>query len=219
MQLGVDFSVGAMPADAEVREEWLNKTTGALVAWDPVARSPRWTVEHPGPANGGTLATAGNLVFQGTAGGEFRAYAADTGKQLWSFATQTGVAAGPATYSVNGKQYVAVLAGWGTLWDLNAGILATKSGRVPNISRLLVFALDGKAVLPPATKQSLAVLDPPPVTGEPEQIADGAVSYARQLRWLPRRCRDSGCTESRTCAIQRHSTVRKPGRRSSMTGY
>jgi alcohol dehydrogenase (cytochrome c)/quinohemoprotein ethanol dehydrogenase len=85
MQLGVDFSVGAMPADNEVRETWLKKTTGALVAWDPVARSARWRIEQVGPANGGTLSIAGNLVFQGTASGEFRAYAADSGKQLWSF--------------------------------------------------------------------------------------------------------------------------------------
>ena len=177
MQLGVDLNVGAMPADTEERESWLKKTTGALVAWDPVARSARWTVQYPGPANGGTLSTAGNLVFQGTAGAEFRAYTADTGKQLWSFATQTGVLAGPATYSVNGKQYVAVLAGWGALWDLSVGILAPKSGRVPNVSRLLVFALDGKAELPPLTPHSLAVLDPPPVTGEPGQIADGAHSF------------------------------------------
>jgi quinohemoprotein ethanol dehydrogenase len=178
MQLGVDFSVGAMPADSEVRDSWMKKTTGALVAWDPVARQARWTVEHVGPANGGTLATAGNLVFQGTAGGEFRAYAADTGKQLWSFPTQTGVVAGPATYTVNGKQYVAVLAGWGTLWDLYTGILSTKSGRTPNISRVLVFALDGKAKLPPPTPHSLAVLDPPPLSGDAGQVADGAVSFA-----------------------------------------
>ena len=128
-------------------------------------------------ANGGTLSTAGNVVFQGTAGGEFRAYSADTGKQLWSFATQTGVVAGPATYSVNGKQYVAVLAGWGTLWDLYTGILSTKSGRVPNVSRLLVFALDGKDQLPPPPPHSLAVLDPPPVAGDPGEIADGALSF------------------------------------------
>jgi alcohol dehydrogenase (cytochrome c)/quinohemoprotein ethanol dehydrogenase len=177
MQLGIDFNVGAMPADTGERESWLKKTTGALVAWDPVARSARWTVQYPGPANGGTLSTAGNLVFQGTAGGEFRAYAADTGKQLRSLPTQTGVVAGPSTYSVDGKQYVAVLAGWGGVWDLSAGILAPKSGRVPNVSRLLVFALDGKAELPPLTPHSLAVLDPPPVTGEPEQIADGAHSF------------------------------------------
>ena len=177
MQTGVDFSAGAMPADTQERESWQKKTTGALLAWDPIAGSARWSVQYPGPANGGTLSTGGNLVFQGTAGGEFRAYAADTGKQLWSFATQTGVAAGPATYTVNGKQYVAVLAGWGTLWDLFAGVLAPASGRVPNVSRLLVFALGATAELPPLTPNSLAVLDPPPVMGEPGQITDGAWSY------------------------------------------
>jgi alcohol dehydrogenase (cytochrome c)/quinohemoprotein ethanol dehydrogenase len=177
MQLGVDFSAGAMPADPEVRQSWLTKTTGALVAWDPVARKARWTVDYPGPTNGGTLATAGNLVFQGTAGGEFRAYAADTGKLLWRFPTQTGVVAGPITYSVDGTQYVAVLAGWGGVWDLSAGILAGKSGPLRNVSRMLVFKLDGTATLPPLVPQSQAVLDPPPVTGTPQQIAEGAYIY------------------------------------------
>jgi alcohol dehydrogenase (cytochrome c)/quinohemoprotein ethanol dehydrogenase len=177
MQLGIDLDVGAMPADPGVRESWAKKTTGALVAWDPVAQKPRWTVNYPGPTNGGTLSTAGNLVFQGTAGGEFRAYAADTGKQLWSSPTQTGVVAAPVTYSVDKTQYVAVLAGWGGIWDLQAGILAGKSGSVRNVSRLLVFKLDGTGRLPPLTPQSQAVLDPPPVTGKPEQIAEGARSY------------------------------------------
>ena len=134
-------------------------------------------MQYPGPTNGGTLATAGNLVFQGTAGGEFRAYTADTGKQLWSFPTQTGVVAGPATYSVGNTQYVAVLAGWGGVWDLSAGVLAGQSGPVRNVSRLLVFKLDGTAKLPALTPQSQAVLDPPPVTGTPAQFADGSLSY------------------------------------------
>lgn len=114
-------------------------------------------MKYPGPTNGGTLSTAGNLVFQGTAGGEFRAYAADTGKQLWSFPTQTGVVAGPITYSVAGAQYVAVLAGWGGGWDLIAGVLAGKSGSVRNISRLLVFKLDGAAELPRLRAKALGV--------------------------------------------------------------
>ncbi len=177
-QLGVDFSAGAMPADPAVRESWLTKTTGALVAWDPVARKPRWTVDYPGPINGGTLSTAGNLVFQGTAGGEFRAYSADAGKLLWKFAAQTGVVAGPITYAVDGTQYVAVLAGWGGVWDLFAGVLASKSGPVRNVSRMLVFKLDGTATLPELVKQTQAVLDPPPVTGTPEQVADGAYIFA-----------------------------------------
>jgi len=176
-QLGVDFSVGAMPADKAVRDSWLAKTTGALVAWDPVARRARWTVQHPGPINGGTLATAGNLVFQGTAGGEFRAYAADTGNQVWSFPAQTGVVAGPITYSVGGTQYVAVLAGWGGVWDLIAGVLAHKSGAVRNVSRMLVFKLGGTATLSPLTPQTKLVLDPPAATGTAEQTAKGAYLY------------------------------------------
>ena len=177
MQLGIDASAGAMPADKDVRASWLAKTTGALVAWDPVARKARWTVEHPGPINGGTLATAGNLVFQGTASGELRGYAADTGKPLWSFPTQTGVVAGPITYSFDGTQYVAVLAGWGGVWDLNAGVLAMKSGPVRNVSRVLVFKLGGQATLPPLTQQSKLVLDPPAATGTPAQTAEGATLY------------------------------------------
>jgi len=180
MQLAVDFNEGAMPADQEVRESWLAKTTGALVAWDPVARKARWTVDHPGPINGGTLATAGNLVFQGTASGELRAYTADTGKQLWSFPAQTGAVAGPMTYAVDGTQYVAVLAGWGGVWDLTAGVLAHKSGAVRNVSRMLVFKLGGTATLPPLTPQTKLVLDPPAPVGTPEQTSEGAYLYNNQ---------------------------------------
>ncbi len=177
MQLGLDATNTMMPADPKIRAAYAAQTTGSLVAWDPVAGKARWTVEHPGPANGGTLATAGNLVFQGTAGGDFRAYAADTGKQLWSFPTQTGVIAAPITYSVNGQQYVAILAGWGGLWDIYAGILAHKSGSVPNISRMLVFKVGGTAVLPPAPPMGSRVLDPPAFTGTEAQVTAGAGLY------------------------------------------
>ena len=59
----------------------------------------------------GALATAGNLVFLGHHDGTFAAYDAKTLKELWSFNIGTGINAPPITYSVNGKQYVAVLAG------------------------------------------------------------------------------------------------------------
>ena len=176
-QTGLDIAQLGMPADPKVRAAAAAGTTGSLVAWDPVAGKARWTVQHPGPSNGGTLATAGNLVFQGTAGGEFRAYSADAGKQLWSFPTQTGVIAAPITYSVKGQQYVAVLAGWGGVFDIAPGILAGKSGSVRNISRLLVFKVGGKAVLPAAPADAKLPLDPPPFTGKPEQVADGVSHY------------------------------------------
>ncbi len=178
-QIGLDSGKTAMPADKAARAAAKAATTGSLVAWDPVKQAKAWVVPYPGPWNGGTLATAGNLVFQGTAGSEFRAYRADTGAKLWSFPTQTGVIAAPMTYSLNGEQYVAVLAGWGGVYDLAAGIVADKSGPVRNISRLLVFKLGGIAKLPEAPPMAKQVLDPPPFTGTVEQVAHGGDLYAR----------------------------------------
>jgi quinohemoprotein ethanol dehydrogenase len=177
-QTGMDIGPLATPTDPNVRRAIMASTKGYLTAFDPVAGKARWSVEHAGPSNGGTLATAGNLVFQGTAGGEFRAYTADTGKQLWSFGTQTGVIAAPMTYSVKGEQYVAIMVGWGGVYDIAPpGFLARKSGSVRNVSRLLVFKLGAKGALPALQPTADAVLDPPPFTGKPEQVAEGQSHY------------------------------------------
>ena len=56
---------------------------GELLAWDPVKQKEAWRVQYDGPWNGGALATAGNLVFQGNARGEFQAFDAANGKPLW----------------------------------------------------------------------------------------------------------------------------------------
>ncbi|WP_284126404.1 PQQ-dependent dehydrogenase, methanol/ethanol family [Parerythrobacter aestuarii] len=174
-QLGLDVSGGNFPADKGVREAIKASLNGALVAFDPVAGEIRWKVDQPSPTNGGTLATAGNLVFQGTSTGEFRAYTADTGQQLWSFETQTGVLAAPMTYAIDGEQYVAVLVGWGGVWDVSAGALG--GGITPNVSRLLVFKLGADGELPPLKPTPALVLDPPAPEGTPEQIALGEKLY------------------------------------------
>ena len=133
----------------------------------------------PSPWNGGVLSTGGNLVFQGTAGGQFVAYSADKGEKLWSFPTQTGVIAAPMTYSIGGVQYVAIMAGWGGVWDIASGILANKGGAGRNISRLLVFKLGANGQLPAAPPPAMMVLDPPAPIGTPQQIATGAERYGR----------------------------------------
>ena len=97
---------------------------GYLLAWDPVRQRPAWRVDHAGPWNGGVLATAGNLVVQGTAAGQVVAYAADTGARLWSSPAQTGVMAGPVSYAVDGEQYIAVMAGWGGSFAMSGGARA-----------------------------------------------------------------------------------------------
>ena len=95
-----------------------SKPFGRLIAWDPVKQQAAWTHEHVSPWNGGTLTTAGNLVFQGTADGRFVAYNATTGEKLWETATGTGVVAGPVTYLVDGRQYVSIAVGWGGVYGV-----------------------------------------------------------------------------------------------------
>jgi len=63
----------------------------SLLAWDPVQERPAWCVALKGVRSGGVVTTAGNLVFQGRSDGEFTAYAADSGKELWSFDAQVGL--------------------------------------------------------------------------------------------------------------------------------
>ncbi len=179
MNFGIDMVAAGMPQDPKIKKAILDSVKGKLVAWDPVHQKQAWAVERPGPWNGGTLATAGNLVFEGTAAGRFEAYRTDTGEKVWSFDAQTGVMAGPVTYTVNGEQYVAVLAGWGGVFPLVSGEVAFKSGRVRNVSRMLAFKLDGKASLPPLPPVEEPVLHPPPSTASAAAIHHGEAFYQR----------------------------------------
>ena len=177
--VGMDTANNAMPADNAVREAAKKATKGVLIAWDPVAQKERWRVTLGGPWNGGVLATAGGLVFQGNAMGDFVAYDSASGKNLWSFEAQTGVVAAPMTYSINGEQYVAVLAGWGGAWPITAGVLSDMSGPVRNISRLLVFKLGGKGKLPAMPAADALPLDPPGLTAAADVVQGGAQLYGR----------------------------------------
>jgi PQQ-dependent dehydrogenase (methanol/ethanol family) len=88
-----------------------------------------WDFKTEQPLIGGVLATAGGLVFNGEGNGLFRAFDASTGKKLWEFQCGAGVNAPAVSYSVNGKQYVAVAAGGNTQLDFKRG------------NTVLVFAL------------------------------------------------------------------------------
>jgi quinohemoprotein ethanol dehydrogenase len=113
---------------------------GFLQAWDPVAGKQVWRSESNQGPTGGALATAGGLVFQGGGSAqEFRAYDASTGVKLWSTQARTGVFAGPISYELDGRQYIAVSVG--------AGVPAGSTDPT-NRSRLLVFTLNGTAQLP-----------------------------------------------------------------------
>ena len=122
---------------------------GRLEAWDPVANQPRWSVTEPIATNSAVLSTAGNLVFQGQGTGEFAAYAADSGKKLWSVMTGSAIDAVPISYRVNGEQYILIPVGWGSASRIfgPASPMATKqSERGP--ARLLAFKLNGDVPFP-----------------------------------------------------------------------
>ncbi|HYD25943.1 MAG TPA: PQQ-dependent dehydrogenase, methanol/ethanol family [Croceibacterium sp.] len=164
---------GATPLERRAALAAMNK--GMLVAWDPVKQEARWTVEMPWPWNGGTLATAGNLVFQGDPYGVFRARAADTGRELWSFDAQRGIVAGPVTYRAGGEQYVAVLAGYGG----SMGMATTTEWmrRPPPNGVLLAFKLGGNgrlAPLPPMTPRPYAASNE---SFTRAQLAEGEAQY------------------------------------------
>ena len=84
---------------------------GSLKAIDPATGEIRARLRLEYPNLSGALATAGDLVFIGEPDGAFTAHHAKTLQELWSFNTGTGINAPPVSYSVNGKQYIAVLAG------------------------------------------------------------------------------------------------------------
>ena len=173
---GIDVVAAGMPQDPAIKKMILGTVKGSLVAWDPVQQKVAWKVDRPGPWNGGALATAGNLVFEGTAGGNFEAYRADSGQKLWSFPAQTGVMAGPVSYSFGGEQYVAVLAGWGGVFPLAAGEVSFASGRVRNVSRMLVFKLGGKASLPAAQP-----VEQPQLTPLPNPASEATIHKGERL--------------------------------------
>jgi quinohemoprotein ethanol dehydrogenase len=133
------------------------KSHGFLLAWDPVHQREAWRVAYAGPWNGGVVTTAGNIVAQGDAAGNFDVYRADTGKKLWSMFGQSGIIAAPSVYEVDGEEYIAVLSGWGGAFPLSAGPGAAQSGNLRNVSRLLVFKLDGKATLAPIEEMRLKI--------------------------------------------------------------
>jgi alcohol dehydrogenase (cytochrome c) len=89
----------------------LNGNMGEIIAWDPVKGEKVWGIPQKLAIPGGPIATGGNLVFFGNLEGMFHAVNAKTGEVLWSQETGTGVGAAPMTYAVDGKQYVAIVAG------------------------------------------------------------------------------------------------------------
>jgi alcohol dehydrogenase (cytochrome c)/quinohemoprotein ethanol dehydrogenase len=154
------------------------KSHGFLLAWDPVNQREAWRVTYAGPWNGGIVTTAGNIVAQGDAAGNFDVYRADNGKKLWSMFAQSGIIAAPSVYAVDGEEYIAVLSGWGGAFPLSAGPGAAQSGNLRNISRLLVFKLGGTGALPALQPKALKI-NPLPEPSDIASVASGEALFGQ----------------------------------------
>ena len=171
--LGLDQHEG--PLDAKLAS--MPPATGELLAWDPIARKAAWHAAIPVLEGGGTLATAGNLVFQGRSDGIFAAYRATDGKQLWSIDAGTGIMAPPVTYTVDGVQYISVMVGLGGA----PGLYHFPGGGPEKFGygRIVTFALGGGAVLKP---RAFGHQDPPvpafALKATPQQVRAGSLLFS-----------------------------------------
>jgi quinohemoprotein ethanol dehydrogenase len=177
------------------------KATGRfLLAWDPVAEKERWRIVDTGPPvrgsyaaifGGGTLATAGNLVFQGAA-----AYNAQTGEKLWQ-ADLGGLNVSPVTYMLDGKQYLSLLGG-------------------PTVkSRLYTFVLDGKAEMPMTTN----VTANPPVNADPKVLLNRVCTSCHALEVVTNSKMDRDSWKGTVDNMVSRGAVATPQEMSILTDY
>ncbi len=132
--LGVNFDLGKVGPGGHM---------GGVKAWDPVKQQQVWFNKQDLPFNGGMMTTAGGLLFHGDIKGWFRASDAKTGKELWKFNTGSGITAAPMTYTLDGKQYVAVVSGRTQSIPAFFGALGEKMvAASPEGGTLYVFALN-----------------------------------------------------------------------------
>ncbi len=132
--LGVNFDLGKVGPGGHM---------GGVKAWDPVAQKQVWFNKEDLPFTGGMLSTGGNLLFHGDIKGWFKALDAKTGKELWKFNAGSGISAAPMTYTLDGKQYVAVVSGRTQSIPAFFGALGEKMvAASPEGGTLYVFALN-----------------------------------------------------------------------------
>ena len=156
------------------------KGSSALVAIDPVAQKIVWRVPTPTSVSGGVLATAGGLVFQGTVDSRFSAYAAATGRKLWSFDAGAPVIAPPISYSAGGRQYVTVLSGsGGSLVLVGDAFKDNPIGYREQARRVLTFAIGGRARLPRSVPWRLEPVSDPGFAADRAAEQRGYAWYAQ----------------------------------------
>jgi len=184
VDFGGGIGVNMGPSRNQTREH-----PASLIAWDPVQQKPAWTVPQDVFWNAGTLTTGGNLVFQGRSDGKFLAYHAETGEVVWSFDAGLGISAPPITYKIDGKQYIALLVGFGGGYA-RGGIEAHALGWSYRMHtrRLITFSLDGRIEMPSLPPPFF----PKPIVNPNFEIDEALATTGQQLYWGCFNCHGGG---------------------------
>jgi alcohol dehydrogenase (cytochrome c) len=114
--LGAGFTIRS------INEDYI----GVLRAIDPKTGKVVWDYKNYAPLWGGTMVTAGNLVFMGNPEGYLMAFDAKTGEEKYKFNTGSGIVGTPITWDMDGEQYVSVVSGWGGAVPLWGGEVAKR---------------------------------------------------------------------------------------------
>lgn len=114
---------------------------GSLKAIDPDTGELKWEFKNDAPLWAGVMTTAGGLVFTGTPEGKFIAFDDETGEELWSFQTGSGIVGQPVTWEQDGEQFVTVISGWGGAVPLWGGEVAKKVNYLNQGGTLWTFRL------------------------------------------------------------------------------
>ncbi|CAI8025863.1 Quinohemoprotein alcohol dehydrogenase ADH IIB [Geodia barretti] len=149
---GIDIVPLLPPKTVDGQVQVLQSMKGHLAAWDPVAQK------------------------EGRSDGYFAAYAADSGALLWETPVYMGIIAAPVAYTIDGEQYIAVVAGWGGSFTVFSGVPRHK-GNVLTEGRILAFKLGGTAELPRPAVTHVNIPEPPAIDATPEVVARGELLY------------------------------------------
>jgi quinohemoprotein ethanol dehydrogenase len=154
---------------------------GFLRAWNVAQHRTVWEVQTATSWDGGVLATAGGLVFQGDAYGNLNAYSSDSGERLASVALGSSLLAAPIAYRINGTQYIAIIAGYGGGGVITGVPLdpASAAYRYGNDGRIIVLKVGGVPPPLPPLRTDPPVVQPPARPTDKTQIAAGEVLYSR----------------------------------------
>jgi quinohemoprotein ethanol dehydrogenase len=183
--VGFDRMGNVVPGEhspGEIAEIFAKNQLGSLVAFDPIKGEIRWEKPDAAPLYGGTLSTAGGLVFHGAHLRALVASDAETGEELWTHDAQATVMAAPITYALDGEQYIAVAAGFG-------GGAAAEGGPIfhdldiPIRNRVLVYKLGANKQLPPETPINREMPKPAPATASAEVVKHGEVMFQRHCAY------------------------------------